>query len=125
MLENRAAEESGLTPHILRQIAEEIGDRDIAALAVELTGWLDEDGYLRESDDEICATLGVDSELLHETVKQICNFTPPVFLRAILPIVCGCNCRRQVIGHRPIRLCSTISIFWDAVIWRLLPSDDM
>ena len=38
MLENRAAEESGLTPHILRQIAEEISDRDIAALAVELTG---------------------------------------------------------------------------------------
>ncbi len=49
MLENRAAEESGLAPHILRQIAEEISDRDIAALAVELTGWLDEDGYLRES----------------------------------------------------------------------------
>ncbi|NBR50806.1 MAG: RNA polymerase sigma-54 factor [Alphaproteobacteria bacterium] len=82
MLENRAAEESGLTPHILRQIAEEIGDRDIAALAVELTGWLDEDGYLRESDDEICATLGVDRGLLHETLKQICNFTPAgVFAR--------------------------------------------
>ena len=82
MLENRAAEESGLTPHILRQIAEEISDRDVAALAAELTGWLDEDGYLRESDDEICATIGVDSGLLHETLKQLCDFTPAgVFAR--------------------------------------------
>lgn len=82
MLENRAAEESGLTPHILRQIAEEISDRDIAALAVELTGWLDEDGYLRESDAEICSTIGVDNGLLHETLKQLCDFTPAgVFAR--------------------------------------------
>ena len=82
MLENRAAEESGLTPYILRQIAEEISDRDIAALAVELTGWLDGDGYLRESDAEICSTIGVDNGLLHETLEQLCNFTPAgVFAR--------------------------------------------
>ena len=53
MLENRAADEGGLNSHILQQIAEEMSDRDVAALAIELTGWLDEDGYLRESDDEV------------------------------------------------------------------------
>jgi len=82
MLENRAAEENGLTSHILRQIAEEISDREIAALGIELTGWLDEDGYLRESDGEICSTIGVNNELLHETLKQLSRFTPAgVFAR--------------------------------------------
>ena len=82
MLENRAAEEGGLTPHILQQIVEEISDRDVAALAVELTGWLDEDGYLRESDDEICETIGVERGLLHETLRQLGGFTPAgVFAR--------------------------------------------
>ena len=76
MLENRAAEESGLTPHILRQIAEEITDREIAALGIELTGWLDEDGYLRESDGEICSTI------LHQTLKQLSRLSPAgVFAR--------------------------------------------
>jgi RNA polymerase sigma-54 factor len=82
MLENRAAEEGGLTPHILRQIAEEMSDRDMAALAVELTGWLDEDGYLRESDAEICATIGVTPDLLQETLTLLAAFSPAgVFAR--------------------------------------------
>ena len=82
MLENRAADEGGLNSHILRQIAEEISDRDCAALAIELTGWLDDDGYLRESDAEICQTIGVDAGLLHATLAQLHGFTPAgVFAR--------------------------------------------
>ncbi len=82
MLENRAADEGGLNSHIIRQIGEEISDRDIAMLAIELTGWLDDDGYLRESDAEICSTIGVDAGLLAETLKLVQGFTPSgVFAR--------------------------------------------
>ncbi|MCH1541825.1 MAG: RNA polymerase factor sigma-54 [Alphaproteobacteria bacterium] len=82
MLENRAADEGGLNRHILQQIAEEISDRDRAALAIELTGWLDEDGYLRESDAEICQTIGVDADVLRATLTQLHGFSPAgVFAR--------------------------------------------
>lgn len=82
MLENRAADEGGLNAHILQQIGEEIADREVAALAVELTGWLDEDGYLREGDDEICQTIGVEAAVLRETLAQVQAFTPAgVFAR--------------------------------------------
>ena len=76
MLENRAADEGGLNSHILQQIAEEMSDRDVAALAIELTGWLDEDGYLRESDAEICQTIGVETGLLATTLAQLQSFHP-------------------------------------------------
>ncbi|MBL6761916.1 MAG: RNA polymerase factor sigma-54 [PS1 clade bacterium] len=82
MLENRAADEGGLNGHILHQIGEEIADREVAALAVELTGWLDEDGYLREGDDEVCQTIGVEAAVLRETLAQVQAFTPAgVFAR--------------------------------------------
>ena len=82
MLENRAADDDNLTAHVLQQISEEIGDLDMAALAVELTGWLDDDGYLREGDDEICSTIGVDAGLLRETLTRLQGFTPAgVFAR--------------------------------------------
>lgn len=84
MLENQAADEGGLNNHILRQIGEEIGARDVAALAIELTGWLDDDGYLRESDAEICATLGVSAELLDDTLRLVRTFTPTgIFARSL------------------------------------------
>ena len=71
-----------LTGHLVKQIGEEIRDTDMAALAVDLVGWLDDDGYLRESDAEICATLHVPESLLQETLSQCRKLTPAgVFAR--------------------------------------------
>lgn len=82
MLENRAADTGGLSSHILQQIGEEMTDRDMAALAIELTGWLDDDGYLRESDAEICQTIGVAADLLQATLTRLQSFSPAgVFAR--------------------------------------------
>ena len=78
------AAEMGLSEHLMRQIGEEIGDRSMALLAADLVGWLDEDGYLRESDAEICATLKVEPAHLHDTLAYCRRFTPAgVFARSL------------------------------------------
>ena len=83
-LRGEQAQEEGLSAHLLRQIGEEFYDREQAQLAVELVGWLDEDGYLRESDAEICATISVDSGLLRETLAVCRGFSPAgVFARSL------------------------------------------
>ena len=75
-LTGRVVEQETLASHINRQIGEEIRDPDMAALALDLVGWLDEDGYLRESDAEICATLHVPQALLDATLAACRGFTP-------------------------------------------------
>lgn len=78
------AEEEGLSAHLARQIGEEIKDRDEALLAGELIGWLDEDGYLREDDAEICATIGVAEAHLHAVLAQCRQFSPAgLFARSL------------------------------------------
>lgn len=76
MLENRAADEGGLRAHLIRQIGEEMRDPAQAALALELTGWLDADGYLRESDAEILAHFNIQPSLLAATLAQLQGFSP-------------------------------------------------
>ena len=81
-LTGRLVEHETLQGHISKQIGEEIRDADVAALALELVGWLDEAGYLRESDAEICATLHVPQALLDETLAACRHLTPAgVFAR--------------------------------------------
>ncbi|MGC6535397.1 MAG: RNA polymerase factor sigma-54 [Parvibaculales bacterium] len=71
-----------LAAHLTRQIGEEMRDAAQAKLALELVGWLDEDGYLRESDAEICSTLGVPQEDLADVLHICQSFTPAgVFAR--------------------------------------------
>ena len=83
-LRGEQAQEEGLSANLIRQIGEELRDREQAQLAAELVGWLDDDGYLRESDTEICATIGVDSGLLHATLAVCRGFTPAgVFARSL------------------------------------------
>ena len=83
-LRGEQAQEEGMSVHLIRQIGEELRDREQARLAAELVGWLDEDGYLREGDAEICATIGVDEGLLHATLAVCRGFTPAgVFARSL------------------------------------------
>jgi len=81
-LEQNLAEAPSLSAHLIGQIGEEINQREAAAVALELVGWLDEDGYLRESDAEICAHLNLEPALLSATLNHLQGFTPAgVFAR--------------------------------------------
>ena len=81
-LTGRLVEHESLAAHLTKQIGEEIRDGDCAALALDLVGWLDEAGYLREADAEICATLHVPQSLLDETLAACRQLTPAgVFAR--------------------------------------------
>ena len=66
-----AAPAQSLTEHIMRQIATLFADGTARQCAIELTGWLDERGFLRESDGEICATLGVAPDLLQQVLARL------------------------------------------------------
>ena len=76
VLEQTLSESDSLSAHLMRQIGEEMRDRAEAALALDLVGWLDEDGYLRESDAEICAALQVGAALLAATLDRLRRLTP-------------------------------------------------
>ena len=62
-LEARLTRPRGLREHLLEQIG---GARDVAAraLAATLIDWLDQDGYLRESDADLGVALGTSVELV-------------------------------------------------------------
>jgi RNA polymerase sigma-54 factor len=75
-LEQTLADTPSLSAHLIGQIGEEVKSRAQAALALELVGWLDDDGYLRESDAEICAALEVEPSLLSQVLAQVQGFTP-------------------------------------------------
>ncbi len=85
MLENTLVAPQSLSAHLMAQIGEELRQRDEAALAIELVGWLDENGYLRESDDEICATFHIDKAALEAVLARLRSFTPTgVFARNLV-----------------------------------------
>ena len=66
-----AAPAQSLTEHIMRQIATLFADGTARQCAIELTGWLDERGFLREGEAEICATLGVAPDLLQQVLARL------------------------------------------------------
>jgi len=81
-LEQTLVDTPSFSAHLIGQIGEELKHREEAALALELVGWLDDDGYLRETDAEICNTLEVEPSLLIQTLSQLQGFTPSgVFAR--------------------------------------------
>jgi RNA polymerase sigma-54 factor len=83
-LEQTLAEAPSLSAHLIGQVGEEIKQREQAGLALELVGWLDEDGYLRESDEEICAHFNLEPKLLSATLTHLQGFTPAgVFARSL------------------------------------------
>ena len=87
-LTGRLVAHESLATHLSKQIGEEIRDGDCAALALDLVGWLDEAGYLREADAEICATLHVPQTLLEETLAACRRLTPAgVFARNLADCV--------------------------------------
>lgn len=63
-LEGRLARPPSLAEHLRGQLARQRLPAEVAALAAQLTDWLGEDGYLRESDQELAAALGAPEVLV-------------------------------------------------------------
>lgn len=61
-LEARFSEEPGLREALRRQLGMLESDAERRRLAIELTDWIDDDGYLREADEEIARSSGVAIE---------------------------------------------------------------
>ncbi len=70
------ARRDSLSAHIVRQIGTLFADADERRLAVELSGWLDEGGFLRESDTDICAHFAVSSEVLSTLLTRLREIEP-------------------------------------------------
>ena len=77
-----AAPEAGLSTFLLQQIRLSALSGAALLLAVELVGWLDDDGYLRDSDAELCASLGCDLPTLQHALTVLRGLEPSgVFAR--------------------------------------------
>lgn len=77
-----AAPEAGLSTFLLQQIRLSALSGATLLLAVELVGWLDDDGYLRDSDAELCASLGCDLPTLQHALTVLRGLEPSgVFAR--------------------------------------------
>ena len=54
IIEEVVAEDETLADYLRMQLVDLAPDNDLRALCLAMIGWLDEDGYLREDDTEIC-----------------------------------------------------------------------
>jgi RNA polymerase sigma-54 factor len=63
-LETRFSEEPSLREELRRQIGASAAAKPLRALAMTLTDWVDDDGYLREADQEIAGRLGAGEALV-------------------------------------------------------------
>src|SRR5690606_26692996 len=76
-LENLSGNDGGLREHVLWQIRLSRFNADEQAVAEAIADGLDEDGYLTESLDEICAALGVDRETGERVLHRVQAMDPP------------------------------------------------
>ncbi|MCG6858472.1 MAG: RNA polymerase factor sigma-54 [Salaquimonas sp.] len=76
-LDSFAAAEPGLTDHLRSQLATGFEVPRDRAIAEEIIGSLDEDGYLRRPLDEIAAQLGTDETIVDAVLARIQAFDPP------------------------------------------------
>ena len=79
-----AAPEAGLSAFLLQQIRLSHLSGAALLLAVELAGWLDDDGYLRDTDAELCENLACDLPTLQRALTVLRGLEPSgVFARSL------------------------------------------
>lgn len=76
-LENMTGGEGGLREHLLWQVRLSRFSADEQAVAEAIIDGLNEDGYLAESLQDICAALGVDLEIGEQVLHRIQTLDPP------------------------------------------------
>ncbi len=84
VIEQLVSEQPSLRSSLRTQIYQDIRDDGIKPVCLALVEWLDEDGYLREDDKELVATLGIDFKLLDKALIQCRRLLPiGVFARSL------------------------------------------
>jgi RNA polymerase sigma-54 factor len=70
-LEQYVSAEKSLAEHLHEQLSVDIADPQMRLIGSQLIGMLDENGYLRESVDELCELLGADATLVESTISAL------------------------------------------------------
>ena len=76
IIEEVVAEDETLADYLRMQLVDLAPDNHLRALCVALIGWLDEDGYLREDDTEICNSLDIAPARLAAAMRLLRGLNP-------------------------------------------------
>ena len=76
ILEQTISNSETLTESLENQIKLENLEENVKAVALSLVRWIDDDGYIRETEEELCSYLGVEPELLFNALLVVKSLEP-------------------------------------------------
>ena len=76
IIEEVVAEDETLADYLRMQLVDLAPDNDLRVLCLALIGWLDEDGYLREDNAEICNSLDIAPDQLEAALGLLRGLNP-------------------------------------------------
>jgi len=76
VIEEVVAEHQTLADYLQMQVIDASPDADLRHVCLALVGWIDENGYLRESNDEICAGLDITPAVLDAALTLLRGLNP-------------------------------------------------
>ena len=76
IIEEVVAEDETLADYLRMQILDLSPEAGLREVCLVLVGWIDEDGYLREDDTEICDSLDIAPALLEEALRLLRALNP-------------------------------------------------
>lgn len=90
-----AAPEVDLAQRVMQQIRLSSLQGEPLRVALDLVGWLDDDGYLREGDADLCEALACDLETLHAAMALVRRLEPAGLFARDLPDCLGLQLQSQ------------------------------
>ncbi len=76
IIEEVVAEDETLADYLRMQLIDLSPDAELRDVCLSLIGWIDEDGYLREDDGEICDSLDIAPTLLERALQLLRGLNP-------------------------------------------------
>ena len=76
IIEEVVAEDETLADYLRMQLVDLSPKAGLREVCMDLVGWIDEDGYLREDDSEICDSLDITQALLDEALQLLRGLNP-------------------------------------------------
>jgi RNA polymerase sigma-54 factor len=94
-IDQLAAQDNSLSEHLLQQIRLSPLTGDALRVAQDLVGWLDDDGYLRESNEALCDAVATTQPVLIEVLLVLQGLEPVGVFARDLP-----DCLALQLRHR-------------------------
>ena len=76
IIEEVVAEDETLADYLRMQLVDLSPEAGLREVCLALVGWIDEDGYLREDDTEICDSLDIAPALLEDALRLLRGLNP-------------------------------------------------